>query len=120
DHPALFRMQSLRRDVIESNQVQTELFKRINDLTAKPEKRAEALAEVRKTLERSREDHLKLTNEREEVQKEVYKLPPAERPSDAALKAIFDAIAKRMKEIKDGEIDLVKHLTTLEKIETEE
>jgi hypothetical protein len=120
DHPVLFRLQSLRRDVLESNQVQAELFKRINDLTAKPEKRAEALAEVRKTLERSQQDHLKLTNEREEVQKEVYKLPKTDRPSDASLDTTFRAIDRRMNEIKEGEKELLKHLVMLEKIEKEE
>ncbi len=120
EHPVLFRLQSLRRDVVESNQVQTTLFKRINELTANPEKRADALAEVRKTLERSRQDHLKLSNEREEVYKEIFKLPKTDRPSDAALKTTFDAIDRRMKEIKEGEADLHKHLTMLEKIEKEE
>jgi hypothetical protein len=120
EHPALFRLQSLRRDVMESSQVQTTLFKRINELTAKPEKRADALAEVRKTLDRSRQDHLKLSDEREEVYKEIFKLPKTDRPSDTALKTSFDAIDKRMKEIKEGETDLHKHLAMLEKIEKEE
>ncbi len=120
DHPVLFRLQSLRRDVMDSNQVQTTLFKRINELTAKPEKRADALAEVRRTLERSRQDHLKLSNEREEVFKEIFKLPKTDRPSDTALRTSFEAIDKRMKEIKEGESDLHKHLTMLEKIEKEE
>jgi hypothetical protein len=120
DHPLLFRLQSLRRDVTESNQVQSTLFKRINELTAKPEKRVEALAEVRKTLERSQQDHLKLSSEREEIQKEVYKLPKADRPSDESLDATFRSIKKRMDEIKEGEKELLRHLTVLEKIEKEE
>jgi hypothetical protein len=120
DHPALFRLQSFRRDVLEAIQVQSDLFKRINELTRKPDKRAEALAEVRKTLERSQQDHLKLTNEREEVQKEVYKLPMADRPSDASLAATFRAIDRRMNEIKAGEKELLGSLVSLEAIEKDE
>jgi hypothetical protein len=120
DNPVLFRLQSLRRDVVESKQVQSELFKRINELTANPEKRAEALAQVRKTLERSQQDHLKLTSEREEVHKEIFKLPEADRPSDKSLEATFQSIDKGMKQIKEGEKEVRDCLTRLEKIVAEE
>jgi hypothetical protein len=120
DHPVMFRLQSLRRDVTESTLVQSELFKQINKLTVNPEKRKEALAAVRKTLERSQQDHLKLTNEREEVHKEVFKLPEEDRPKDDWLKATFQSIDKRMKQIKEGEKELYECLAKLEKIEKEE
>jgi hypothetical protein len=111
-----FRFRALQRNVFDSYQVQTDLFKEINDLTARPEKRAEALARVRQTLERSQQDHLRLTTEREAVGEEIKKLPDKDRPKPSELAAIDN----RLKLLKSGEADLLKHITLLEKIEKEE
>jgi hypothetical protein len=111
-----FRFRALQRNVRDSSLVQAELFKEINDLTAKPEKRAEALRRVRQTLERSQQDHLRLTQEREEVAQEIKKLPKKDQPRESDLAAID----RLLKAVKDGEADLLKHITLLQKIENEE
>jgi hypothetical protein len=112
---ALERYRLLRRSVIMSYMVQTELFKEINDLTAKPAERPKALQRVKETLKRAREDHTKLSKERDEVEKEIdaLKLNPKEKPS-------FRAINQRLKLISSAESDLLKHIKLLDKIEKEE
>jgi hypothetical protein len=116
---ALTRYRGLQRDAFESYLVQIDLFKRIIELTAKEERLKEALAEVRKTIERCQQDYNRLTAEREEVgqelvkmKEEIARLPAKERPN-------LRAIDNRLKLIKQGEADLLKHLVMLEKVEKE-
>ena len=71
---------------------------------------------MRSTLERCQQDHERLTAERDEVRKEIDKLAEKDRPS----KFDLEAVDNRLKLIKSGEGDLLKHLTLLEKIEKEE
>jgi hypothetical protein len=113
---AAFRFRALKNSVIDSYRVQIDLFEEINKRTAKPEERAKALATVRSTLERCRQDYERLTAELDEVRKEITKLPDRDRPGSAEMAAI----EKRLKLIKSGETDLMRHLTLLEKIEKEE
>jgi hypothetical protein len=118
----LTRYRALQRDAFESDLVQRDLFKRINDLTAKPERRKEALAEVRRTIERCQQDYTRLAAERDEVAQELEKLekrgdfqrlPAKDRPN-------LKPIDSRLEVIKAGETKLLKHLVLLEKIEKEE
>jgi hypothetical protein len=112
-----FRVRSLRRAVFDSLQVQADLFKEINELTAKPQQRAAALAKVRQTLERCKEDHERLTAERIEAAKELAKAPAAQK---ASLAGILTGVDARLRQIKGGEDDLAKHVALLETIEKEE
>ena len=108
-----FRFRTLQRTVLDSYEVQTELFKEINDLTAKPEQRAAVLAKARQTLERCQEDHERLRTERDDLGKEIAKLPEKNRPS---LKAIDNRLAL----IRAAKSDLLRHVALLEKIQFEE
>src|SRR5205823_81493 len=58
-----FRVAALERAVRDSYGVQASLFERINKLSASGKERKEALDTVRATLERSRNDHARLTAE---------------------------------------------------------
>jgi hypothetical protein len=111
-----FRFRNLQTNVFDSYRVQTDLFNKINELSGTPERRAEALAEVRKTIERCQQDHLRLAAERDEVVKEIASLPDKDQPSKAAITAVDN----RLKLIKEGEKDLLKHLTALQEIEKKE
>ncbi|MFO0927661.1 MAG: hypothetical protein U0736_11580 [Gemmataceae bacterium] len=108
-----FRVRSLFQNVINASAVQFELFEEINALTVKPERRGEALAKVRQTLQRLQQDHTQLMSEYEEVRKEVEKLPPAERMDLAP-------VVKRLQVLKSGEAALLRTTAQLEKIEKEE
>src|SRR5262249_93832 len=77
------------------------------------DKRAKAIARVRKTLKRCQADYLQLTVERDKVKKLIAKLPAAKRPD-------LKVIDSRLEKIKDSENDLVKHIQLLEKIDREE
>jgi hypothetical protein len=117
---ALTRYRALRGDAFESFLVQRDLFQRINDLSAKPERRKEALGEVHRTIERCKQDYTRLTAERDEVDAELAKqkgelarLPAKDRPN-------MEAINNRLKDIKAGEAKLLDYLVLLEKIEKEE
>jgi tetratricopeptide (TPR) repeat protein len=105
------RFRLLQRSVLLAYFVQVDLVEDINKLTTRPGKVAEALATVKLALERAREDHARLSKERDEVEKEVAKV--GERRS-------FDDIDKRLRMIRDGERDLMNHINVLEKIEKEE
>ncbi len=110
---ALERFRLLGRSVVMAYLVQADLFDRINKLTATPDRRAEALAQVKETLARSRDDYDRLSRERDAVEKEVARLPEKDRPS-------FSRINNRLKMISDGERDLMKHVKLLEEIEKTE
>jgi hypothetical protein len=111
----LERYRQLRRKVLMSKLVQNNLFEEINKLTADPNKRAEALARVKETLKRARDDHAQLSKERSEVEREInkLKLAPNERPT-------FDAIDGQLQEIRSSETELQQHISLLEKIQNEE
>ncbi|MFM7148390.1 MAG: hypothetical protein ACKO23_00950, partial [Gemmataceae bacterium] len=113
---AIFRFRSLLRKVIDANLVQSDQFREINELTAKPEARSQALARVRTTLERLKQDHEALTRERDEVLKGIQNVPPKDQPpaQDLAL------MNRRLESIKAAEAELLNHVATLEKIEKEE
>lgn len=108
-----FRHRSLQRNVIVAYLVQMQLFKEINELTAKPDKRAEALAKVQATLKRLRDDHERLSKEREELSEELEKHTGKNKPT-------LTVIDQRLEAIKSGEDDLRKHVAVLKKIEQEE
>lgn len=108
-----FRARSLTRNVIDAALVQMELFDEINGLTARPERRAEALAKVRQTLQRLHQDHTQLLGEYEEVRKEMGKLPRGEQLDLAP-------VVERLRVLKAGEADLLRTIAQLEKIEKEE
>ncbi len=118
EHPSHFRLESLRRNVQESSQVQKHLFERINNLTGRPETLAEALKEVRITLERSREDYLKFSEEQDELNKAIAKMKPEDQPPN--YRVVLTAILSRLKDLEKGQSELIGHLKVLEKIEKEE
>jgi hypothetical protein len=111
----LERYRLLRRNVLLGSQVQANLREEINKLTADPKKRKEAVARVKETLQRSRDDHTSLSKERNDVEAELakVKLPGNQRPS-------FTAIDNRLKQIRAGEEELRDHIALLEKFEKEE
>jgi hypothetical protein len=108
DNQVLEHYKSLRRSLSISSQVQTDLFEEINKLTAKDET-TQALARVREALDRSRADHTRLSKDRDNVAKELAKLPARERPSLAG-------IDRQLRKLRTAETDLRKHITLLEKI----
>jgi hypothetical protein len=110
---ALERYRLLQRGVLMAYAVQTDLFDRINKLTAKADTRAEALAKVKETLERSREDYDRLSKERDAVEKEIARLPRNERPS-------FNRINNLLSKVSDGERELLAHVKRLNEIEKTE
>jgi hypothetical protein len=112
---ALERLRLLNRNVLMSEIVQAELFKEINELSVKPGERARALARVKETLKRSRDDHARLSKERDEVEKEVER---AKLLNQA--RASFETIDKRLRKIHSGETELEQHITRLVQIEKEE
>jgi hypothetical protein len=116
DDLILERLQRLQQRVLEALAVQAQQFRRINDLTAKPEKREEALAAVRQSLKRLGQDHTKLSGECEEVKKEIEKLDVKVRPRAQSLQGIDE----RLKELKSGETELQQQVALLEKIEKDE
>jgi hypothetical protein len=107
------RVSQLQRDVADSYLVQTDLFKEINTLTTKGASRAKALARVRSALTRSREDHARLSKERDEVLREIKGMTEGKRPSLAGVNS-------RLKDLKSGEAALREHIDHLEKIEKAE
>jgi hypothetical protein len=96
-----------QRDVAECYLVQVQLFKQINALTAKPDQLARALEEVRKTLERSKQDRARLGAERDAIMAQARKLPKQAQPNLAASERLLT-------QIESGETQLRKHLTQLE------
>ncbi|MFO0846316.1 MAG: hypothetical protein U0797_28730 [Gemmataceae bacterium] len=110
------RFRGFQRRVLDAFLVQAEQFRQFNELIDKPDGRAEALAAARKTLDRLRQDHTELSVERDEVMKEVAKLPEKELPPGADGKVINE----RLELIKAGEADLLKRIDKLEQIEKEE
>jgi hypothetical protein len=106
-------LSNLRIGVADARQVQAAQFKRINTLTAKGEDRAKTIAEVRAALARSREDHSRLSKERDELRKEIKALPENKRPSLASIDA-------SLKELENGQVALREHINHLVKIDKEE
>ena len=74
-----FRKADWERHVNAAWQEQNELFREINDLSAKPDKRAEAMKKIDDALEQSRDDYNRLNNERDELAKEAG---PLNAPAD--------------------------------------
>jgi hypothetical protein len=110
---ARVRLAALQRSVEDAYDVQVALFREINELTARPEQRARAIASVRKALERSRADRDRLTRERNDVAKELEKVRDADRPS-------LGPVDSRLEQLKKGEEDLQRHVGELVRIEKEE
>jgi tetratricopeptide (TPR) repeat protein len=108
-----FRVQMLRRNVGDADSVQSAMFDDINKLSVKPDQRAAAIARVKQTLERLRDDHAKLTAERDEVQKLADKMSPRD-------KQALPRIGETLQRMKAGEGDLRKTVANLEKIQKEE
>lgn len=110
---ALENYHSLSRNTLSAAQVLADLFAEINALTGKPDKRAEALDRVRQALQRSRDDHTRLTADRAEVAKELEKIPDKDKPS-------LEVIDTRLKRLAAAEKDLLRQVEVLQKIEKEE
>jgi hypothetical protein len=107
-------LRALERAVDESNQVQALLFKKINRINDTGAARAEALDEVRKALQRSREDHVKFSADRNDLDKEIQEqLPEDKRPS-------LKRLDRLLRQLRTGETELRDHLRALEKIDKEE
>jgi hypothetical protein len=93
--------------VAESYLVQVELFKKINALTAKPDQLQRAVEEVRKALDRSKEDRARLGAERDALMAQARNLPKPSQPN-------LTASERLLAQIESGEAQLRKHLTQLE------
>jgi hypothetical protein len=100
------------RSVVAAWLVHKEMFAEINALTAKPGKRAEAMKMLQDALDRSRDDHRRLSGERDELLKaaEKAKLP----------KPNLEDSEKLLKKLQEDEGELRAFLTDLEKIDKEE
>ena len=96
-----------QREVADSYLVQVQLFKDINNLTAKPDQLQRAVDEVRKALDRSKEDRARLGAERDAFMAEARKLPKPSQPNLAASERLLT-------QIESGETQLRKHLNQLE------
>jgi hypothetical protein len=112
----LFRFQrdEWTRNVNDSYLVQANLFKRLNDMTKKPELRKEALTEAQQGLDRCRRDVDRLTAERKELEREMQKLPEASRPNLSA----WDDRLKKMS--REAEVELVNFIKTIKDVEVVE
>ena len=101
-----FRKADWERHVDAAWQVQNELFREINDLAAKPDKRAEAMKKIEEALEQSREDSNRLGKERDELAKEG---PVNDLAAD-----------ERLQKIREGATELQTFLDKLKQIDKEE
>jgi hypothetical protein len=110
---AIDRYRTLVRSVLEAGQVQSSMFEDINRLVRDPDKRSDAIRRTKETLNRLREDHVRLRQERDAVEKELAKIPAASRPD-------LTPISNRLNQIAAGEKDLLAHVANLERIEAEE
>ena len=88
-------------------QVQNQLFKEINDLSAKPDKRAETMKKIDEAIQQSRDDYDRLNKEHDELAKEAG---PLNAPST------LDRLAK----LREGGTELQGFLDKLKKIEASE
>jgi hypothetical protein len=115
DDADLFRLRkdAWVRQVADSYLVQTSQFQKIQELAGKPTQRAEAIKEVKAGLARSRDDHLRLTAEHQDLVKEAAQLPEASRPN-------LGQSEERLKKIKEGIEELDKFLTRLDEIDRKE
>ncbi len=104
---------AFRRGVLDALRVQDEQFRRISELSKDPEKRAEAMKQVTKTLDRLHKDHAKLMDERQKVMEKLNTLDAKDRPRQEELQQLD----KRLADLKSGEADLKKHIALLEEIE---
>jgi hypothetical protein len=95
----LARYRSLQEAIVDAAQVQNDLFKKINELTAKPDKRVEALKILEETSKRSKDDYERLKQELGEVAAELAKLPSKGGVNLAALQKRLDSIRSAEKEI---------------------
>jgi hypothetical protein len=108
-----YRKRLWERNVSDSCLAQASLFKQINDLTAKPEGRAEALKKAEEGKTRFQEDYDRLSAERDELRDEANKLKGTERPD-------LTPGEQGLKQLKEGATQLGVFLTNLKKIEKEE
>ncbi len=108
----LFRFQrdEWTRRVNDSYLVQSNLFKRLNEMTAKPEQRKDALAEAQAGVDRCRGDYSRLLADRKELEQEIQKLPPANRPN-------LTAWDDRLKKMKSAEIELINYIETIKEVQ---
>ena len=113
DDLALERFRSLQVNLGNAAEVQNNQFREINELSARPDQRAQTLDRVQATLQRLREDYQRLASEVTEIARDLERLPPAKRPS-------LDIERKKLERLKSGEAELLDHITRLEKIEKEE
>ncbi|NBO91703.1 MAG: hypothetical protein EBV06_05240 [Planctomycetia bacterium] len=105
------RFRMLLRNAVDAEQVQGSMFEDINKLTKEPSKRGTAIAHVKETLARLRDDHVRLSKEREAVRIESEKLKT---------KLDWKIVDQRLERLRSGEKDLLVHVSNLEKIEREE
>ena len=101
------RKADLERHVDAAWQVQNQLFKEINDLSAKPDKRAETMKKIDEAIQQSRDDYDRLNKEHDELTKEAG---PLNAPST------LDRLAK----FREGGTELQGFLDKLKKIEAKE
>ena len=99
------RRTAWERDVDAAWREQAELFREINDLAAKPDKREETKKKIQEGVDRSRADYDRLKAEQQELAKEGPFRSPAE-----------DRLAK----INEGTTELGQFLEKIKKIDAEE
>ncbi len=105
-----------RDKVIEATLVLNSQVRKINQETAKPENRSKGIASGREAIQRLQRDYADLITQRETVLRDLQSLPDKDRPSAAEMKAL----EVRLKNLKEGETELLKHIAELEQIEKEE
>ncbi len=102
-----FRKADWERHVDAAWQVQNQLFKEINDLSAKLDKRAETMKKIEEAIQQSRDDYDRLNKERDELAKEAG-------PLDA------QSTLDRLTKLREGGTELQGFLDKLKKIDAEE
>jgi hypothetical protein len=108
------RYKRLLAGVIDALQVQNAMYEEIKRLAKDAAKRRAAIAQVRKTLDRLREDHQTLSKERQAVREEIDKM------KDARSRPDLSAVDKWLAQLSGGEKDLKAYVENLETIERDE
>jgi hypothetical protein len=107
------RRDAWMRDVFDSYLVQTSIFKEVNELGAKADKRAQALKRAEDGVKRTHNDHGRLSAERQELLDEARKTPGLKAPD-------LTVGDNYLQKLKAGGEELEGHIARMKKIDAEE
>jgi hypothetical protein len=113
-----FRLEGWLREISDSILVQNNLFrelKEVKGLATDAKQRSLAMEKGRVGLDRSRRDHLRLTQERDQLQKD-----PATAKLIESSRNAFNQANDRLVKLKQGESELETFVVQLERIDREE